>query len=237
MNIMSNKYQPLRGFKYNTFLETEIFSFIENEFLKLTSKYNIKIVTPPLLAKISLFKCLGDTSDVVNKELYSFTQKDGEEVCLVPEYTRIFLEQMAYMNIKNGNFAYIGPCFRYERPQFGRYRSFNQIGLEILGKENYMIDVEIFLFIEEFFKNIYVENYLLEINSIGTLEDRKKYEIILKEYFANFIEKMSSINQYKFERGAFLRMLDSKEDREIIENAPKITDYLSEDSKNRFNKV
>lgn len=234
---MNNKYKPLRGFKYNSFLETEISFFIKNEFIKLTEKYNIKILNPPLLAKTSLFKCLGEASDIVNKELYAFTQKDGEEVCLIPEYTRIFVEQIAYENIKNGNFAYVGPCFRYERPQFGRYRSFNQIGLEIIGKENYMIDVEIFLFIKEFLKNIYIENYSLEINSIGSLEDRKNYEIILKEYFSNFIKDMSITNQNKFERGALLRMLDSKEDREIIENAPKITDYLSEASKNRFNKI
>jgi histidyl-tRNA synthetase len=236
---MNNKYKPLRGFKYNTFLETEIFNFIKNEFVKLATKYNIKFINPPLLAKTSLFKSLGEASDVVNKELYAFTQKDGEEVCLIPECTRIFVEQMAYENIKNGAYGYISSCFRYERPQFGRYRSFNQIGLEFIGKENYMVDVEIFLFINNFLKNIYIEDYIIEINSIGTLEDRKNYQIVLKEYFMKIIDNMSNNSKNKFERGAYLRMLDSKdeEDKIYINNVPKITDYLSEESKNRFNKI
>lgn len=236
---MNNKYKPLRGFKYNNFLETEIFNFIRNEFFKLAEIYNMKIISPPLLAPTKIFKCLGEASDVVNKELYAFTQKDGEEVCLIPEYTRIFLEQMAYFNIKNGAYVYMGPCFRYERPQFGRYRSFNQLGLEIIGKNNYMVDVEVFLFVKEFLKNIYVDNYILEINSIGTIQDRKHYENLLKEYFEPQLNYMSENSKNKFYRGAFLRMLDSKDeaDKIIINKAPKITSFLCEESKNKFNKI
>lgn len=236
---MKKSYNPLRGFRYLSFLESNIFNIITKKLLEILNKNNVQMIHLPILAKTEIFNSLGEASDIVNKELYSFTQKDGENVCLVPEYTRIFVEQIGYMNIKKGKFAYLGPCFRYERPQFGRYRSFYQIGLEVIGENSYMTDVELILFLENFFLSLNIKNYVLNINSIGTIKDRSNYEEVLKKYFKPLLDKLSETSKLKYERGAFLRMLDSKDENDLIyiKNAPKIYDHLCEESKIIFSKI
>jgi histidyl-tRNA synthetase len=236
---MKKSYTPLRGFRYFRFIESNIFNIITEKFLQILKKNNIQMIHLPILAKTEIFDPLGKTSDIVNKELYNFIQKDGENVCLVPEYTRIFVEQVGYFNVKKGKFAYLGPCFRYERPQFGRYRSFYQIGVEVIGETSYMSDVELILFLEEFFHSLNLKDYILNINFIGTIEDRQSYEKTLKEYFTPFLKEMSTVANFKYERGAFLRMLDSKDEKDLffIDKAPKIYESLKEESKNIFNKI
>lgn len=233
------KHGPLRGFKYTTNLECKIFNFIRQQYLDLAQAYHMNFIQPPLVAKTSIFQSLGTASDVVRKELYAFTQKDGEEVCLIPEYTRVFVEQMLHQNTYKGTYACFGPCFRYERPQLGRYRSFHQISIEFIGSYHYMKDVEVICFIRDFLRALQICNYTLWINSIGTAKDRKEYEQELKSYFAPHMDKMSKNAQAKYERGAFLRMLDSKdeEDLKYIEKAPKILDFISDTSKETYNKI
>lgn len=236
---MSKKHAPLRGFKYYTALESQLLHWVRQKFNQLAEAYNIKIVNPPLLAKTSIFQSLGEASDVVKKELYSFTQRDGEEVCLIPEYTRIFVEQMCYENTFHGTFACFGPCFRYERPQLGRYRSFNQISIESIGSNHYMKDIELFCFLRDFLSAIGITDYKIQINSIGTLDDRKKYEQTLKEYFSKHLHKLSDNSKAKFEKKAFLRMLDSKDEEDLIyiNKAPKITDFLCDESMQTFHRI
>jgi histidyl-tRNA synthetase len=236
---MKNKCGPLRGFKYPTSDECQIFNFIREEYFKLVEEYNMKIIQPPILARKEIFVSLGENSDVVRKELYSFTQKDGEEVCLVPEYTRVFVDQMVFDNSFEGAYACFGSCFRYERPQKGRYRSFTQINTEFIGSKYYMKDIELFCFINDLLKKLGVKNYIININSIGTIEDRRKYEKALEEYFSGCLSKLSENSRIKFERKAFLRMLDCKDEEDLVylKASPKITDYLCEESKITYEKI
>lgn len=236
---MSYKHQPIRGFRYLSTRDSTIYNFIRTNYFAMAEEFNIQAIIPPILAYTKLFTSLGESSDIVRKELYSFTQKDGEEVSLVPELTRVIVEQLAHERIYTGSYAAFGPCFRYERPQKGRYRFFNQGSVELFGSNSPMKDLELFLFIHHFFNKIHINDAVLHINSIGTIEDRKRYINILKEYFEPLLDKMSQNSRDKFERGAFLRMLDSKDttDLQYITAAPKITDYLSEDSQQRYNTV
>jgi len=232
-------YNPLRGFKYPTPMEAKIGNFIRNVYYELAQSYNINFLNPPLLAKTKIFQSLGIGSDVVRKELYSFTQKDGEEVCLIPEYTRIFVEQMAHDQTFMGSYGCFGACFRYERPQLGRYRSFTQMSIETIGSSHYMKDIELFCFLRDFFHRISLTNYKIFINSIGTMEDRRIYEGVLENYFQEHLSKMSSNGKAKFERKAFLRMLDSKdpEDLVYILKAPPITQFLCEESQKKYQQI
>ena len=233
------KYKPLRGFKYPTTMESKIWNFIRNIYYLLAQKYNINFLNPPLLAKTNIFQSLGLASDVVRKELYSFSQKDGEEVCLIPEYTRIFVEQMAHDKTFTGSYGCFGACFRYERPQLGRYRSFTQMSIETIGSKSYMKDIELFCFLRDFLDCIHLKDYKIFINSIGSIEDRRRYEGVLEVYFQEHLHKMSDNAKVKFERRAFLRMLDSKEEEDLmyITQAPKITSFLCEESRINYEKI
>jgi histidyl-tRNA synthetase len=232
----NNQFNCLRGFQYISNLECHILYHIQNIFLQLIKNYNMELFQPPILAKTAIFQSLGDTSDIVKKELYNFTQKDGEEVCLIPECTRVFVEQMLQQQKFQGSYGCFSSCFRYERPQLGRYRHFHQISVEVIGSDHYMKDIELFCFLRDFLHILHIKDYTIWINSIGSIEDRKRYEKVLEQYFAPLLKLMSKSNQEKFHRKAFLRMLDSKqlEDINIIKNAPIILNYLCDDSKKQY---
>ena len=241
-NIINKKHQPIRGFRYLSSRESTIYQFIQCLYFQVAVEhFNMKIIVPPLLAPAHLFTSLGQNSDIVRKELYSFIQKDGEEVALVPELTRVIVEQLAHEKIYSGSYVCFGQCFRYERPQKGRYRSFTQGSVELFGTKSYMKDIELFLFIKQFFHKLYIDDAVLHLNFIGTLEDRARYIEALKTYFTNLIlwNKLSNNSKEKFERGAFLRMLDSKNEDDLvyIKEAPRIYDYLSIESQNRYNTI
>ena len=240
---MNNKLQSVRGthdhlpedmYKYNN-----IITKAEN----ITSLYGFKPMATPIFEFSSVFKkTLGESSDIVTKEMYTFNDKGNEEVTLRPEGTAGIVRAI----ISNGlsqempfKAFYHGPMFRYERPQKGRLRQFHQIGIELLGAKSEQADIEIIACADNLIKELDIDkSATLHINSLGNIIERKTYieELIL--YLNDFKNKLSAESQNRFDKNP-LRILDSKSevDIEILKDAPKLINYLETESKDSFNKV
>jgi histidyl-tRNA synthetase len=197
----------------------------------------------PIFEDTSVFtRTLGETSDVVNKEMYTFESKGGESLTLRPEFTagiaRAFISNGLQQNLPLKLFSY-GPLFRYERPQKGRQRQFHQINFECLGIKDFAIDVEMISLAASVLKNLGItKNVTLNINTLGDKISRENYLKALVEYLTKFSEKLSEDSKNRLQKNP-LRILDSKDagDREILQNAPKIQDYLTPEAAEFFNNV
>ena len=217
------------------------FEFITNTADSVFKKYGYSRLITPILEELALFKrSVGDETDVVSKEMYSFTDKGGREVALRPEGTassvRAFLEAKLY-NVQNiTKWYYYGPMYRYEAPQKGRYREFYQTGLECFGVRDPFLDAQIISIACEFLEKLGIKNLTVEINSLGNIESRKKYIADLQKYLIANYEALSENSKVRCYKNP-LRVLDSKEDDEIVANAPKLHDYFDEESKEYFDKV
>ena len=240
---MSNKLQSVRGthdhlpedmYKYNN-----IITKAEN----ISSLYGFKPMATPIFEFSSVFKkTLGESSDIVTKEMYTFKDKGDEEITLRPEGTAGIVRAI----ISNGlsqempfKSFYHGPMFRYERPQKGRLRQFHQIGIELLGTKSEQADIEIIACANNLIKALNIDgSSTLHINSLGNITERKTYIADLLIYLKDFKNKLSISSIDRFEKNP-LRILDSKaeEDIEIVKNAPKLINYLESESKDSFNKV
>ena len=201
-------------------------------------------VRPPVIEHSPVFvRGVGEGSDIVRKEMYTFLDKGGRELTLRPEFTagimRLVVQNKLYAtNELPLKLYYVGPVFRYERPQLGRYRQFNQFGVESIGHNSPINDVEVIVLAYTILCSLGLENVKIKINTLGDEESRNNYRNALKEYFKGHIKNMCGDCQSRFELNP-LRILDCKvaEDRPIIEKAPKIGAYLSESSKQRFDEV
>lgn len=186
----------------------------------------------------------GETSDVVEKEMYDFNDKGGRHIALRPEGTagvvRAYVEDKLYGPevVKPFNVYYLATTFRYERPQAGRQREFHQIGVESFGSSNPLADVETIMLGHDLLAELGVKQYELHINTLGNAQVRKDYHDALVNYFTPLRDKLSDDSKRRLEKNP-LRILDSKapEDREFLPNAPKIVDYLDEDSKANFEAI
>ena len=240
---MNNKLQSVRGthdhlpedmYKYNN-----IITKAEN----ISALYGFKPMATPIFEFSSVFKkTLGESSDIVTKEMYTFKDKGDEEITLRPEGTAGIVRAI----ISNGlsqempfKSFYHGPMFRYERPQKGRLRQFHQIGIELLGTKSEQADIEIIACANNLIKALDIDGSSnLHINSLGNITERKTYIADLLIYLKDFKNKLSISSIDRFEKNP-LRILDSKaeEDIEIVKNAPKLINYLESESKDSFNKV
>jgi histidyl-tRNA synthetase len=240
---MNNKLQSVRGthdhlpedmYKYNN-----IITKAEN----ISALYGFKPMATPIFEFSSVFKkTLGESSDIVTKEMYTFKDKGDEEITLRPEGTAGIVRAI----ISNGlsqempfKSFYHGPMFRYERPQKGRLRQFHQIGIELLGTKSEQADIEIIACANNLIKALNIDgSSTLHINSLGNITERKTYIADLLIYLKDFKNKLSISSIDRFEKNP-LRILDSKaeEDIEIVKNAPKLINYLESESKDSFNKV
>jgi histidyl-tRNA synthetase len=240
---MNNKLQSVRGthdhlpedmYKYNN-----IITKAEN----ISALYGFKPMATPIFEFSSVFKkTLGESSDIVTKEMYTFKDKGDEEITLRPEGTAGIVRAI----ISNGlsqempfKSFYHGPMFRYERPQKGRLRQFHQIGIELLGTKSEQADIEIIACANNLIKALDIDgSSTLHINSLGNITERKTYIADLLIYLKDFKNKLSISSIDRFEKNP-LRILDSKaeEDIEIVKNAPKLINYLESESKDSFNKV
>ncbi|WP_311694971.1 histidine--tRNA ligase [Sneathia sanguinegens] len=233
--------QILKGMKDIHYLDMQKFEFITNTADSVFKKYGYSRLITPILEELALFKrSVGDETDVVSKEMYSFTDKGGREVALRPEGTassvRAFLEAKLY-NVQNiTKWYYYGPMYRYEAPQKGRYREFYQTGLECFGVRDPFLDAQIISIACEFLEKLGIKNLTVEINSLGNIESRKKYIADLQKYLIANYEALSENSKVRCYKNP-LRVLDSKEDDEIVANAPKLHDYFDEESKEYFDKV
>lgn len=218
--------------------------YIEKIIKKLMSNYNYEYFRIPTFEYSEVFhRGVGETTDIVNKETYTFEDRGGRLLTLRPEGTagvvRSFIENKL-TNTTNTPYKvwYYGQMFRYERPQKGRYREFYQFGIEVLKSNNPLLDAEVISIAVNFFKQLGLEKILVNINTIGDIESRKSYNEALLKYLKKHYNKLSNDSKKRYQINP-LRILDSKDktDQLIIENAPIIKDYLNETSINHYEKV
>ena len=194
---------------------------------------------PPMFEDLGVFLRLGESTEVVTKEMYDFEDKGGRRVALRPEQTasvcRAFVEHRPTTPWK---VWYAGPNFRYEKPQQGRYRQFDQVGIEVLGVEDPYLDAEVIALAMEFYKRLGLQKIELSINSLGDMGDRERYAMALSEYFQQHAESLSPESQSTLAKNP-LRVLDSKrgQDQDVISEAPRISDFLSTEASEHFETV
>ena len=214
----SAKWQYVEGFARETF-----------------KKYNYAEIRTPIFEHYEVIsRSVGDTTDIVTKEMYDFYDKGDRHITLRPEGTapvvRSYVENKLFAPEvqKPSKVYYIGPMFRYERPQAGRLRQFHQIGVECFGSSNPATDVETIAMADQFFKEIGIENVVLHLNTLGSTASRTAYRQALIDYLLPMKDQLSKDSQRRLEENP-LRVLDSKEkeDKQAVENAPSILDYYN----------
>ena len=206
---------------------------------------NYREIRTPSFENYNVFsRSSGETSDVVEKEMYDFNDKGGRHIALRPEGTagvvRAYVEDKLYAPeiAKPLNVYYIESTFRYERPQAGRQREFHQIGIESFGSANPLADVETIVLAHDLLAKLGVKNYELHINTLGNAQVRQDYHDALVNYFMPVRDQLSDDSKRRLEKNP-LRILDSKDeqDKKFLPNAPKIVDYLDEESKGNFDQI
>ncbi|WP_433743366.1 histidine--tRNA ligase [Falsibacillus pallidus] len=224
--------------------EVEKWQFIEQKAKELCEKFNYKEIRTPIFEHTELFlRSVGDTTDIVQKEMYSFEDRGGRDITLRPEGTasvaRSYIENKMYGDANQPvKLYYNGPMFRYERPQAGRFRQFVQFGVEALGSQDPAIDAEVISLAMSLYKEAGLKSLKLVINSLGDQESRKAHRDALIKHFEPRISEFCSDCQNRLEKNP-LRILDCKKDRdhELMATAPSILEYLNEESKQYFGKV
>ena len=196
-------------------------------------------VMPPLMEDLGVFQRVGEATDVVTKEMYDFIDRGGRHVSLRPECTasvcRIFAQ---YRPITPWKVFYAGPNFRYEKPQRGRFRQFDQVGIEVLGADDPYLDVEVIALAWEFYQRLGLRQVKLLLNSLGEPDDRARYEASLAQYFNDNLERLSPESQITLTKNP-LRVLDSKRagDAAVLADAPRIAAFYSPEAAAHFEAV
>ena len=209
----------------------------------LMDKYNAKYFETPIFESSELFhRGVGETTDIVSKETYDFKDRGDRNLTLRPEGTagivRCFIENKLYAESLPLKAWYLGPMFRYERPQAGRYREFYQFGFEAFGSADPMMDAEVIGIACNLFKILGLKGVSVNVNTLGDKESRENYRQALLDYFKPYLNDLCEDCQRRYEKNP-LRILDCKVDgdKDIMKSAPKMTDYLNEESKKHFEKV
>ena len=218
-------------------------NYIEGKIRDLCRRYGYEEIRTPMFEHTELFhRSIGEGTDVVDKEMYTFTDRGGRSITLRPENTasavRAYLENKLYGAQDLVKLFYIGSMFRYDRPQAGRMREFHQFGIEALGSENPAVDAEVILVAMDFLSSLGLQDLSLSLNSVGCPECRATYRKALQDYFRPHLGELCEDCNDRFER-APLRILDCKKDADkpFLADAPKITDYLCAECKAHFERV
>ena len=235
INIVKGTKDILPGESYK-------WQFVEDKFMKQAASYGFKEIRTPLIEHTELFKRgIGDTTDVVNKEMYTFEIAD-RSLSLKPEGTasvvRSFIESKLYADIVPAKYYYITSCYRYEKMQKGRQREFHQFGIEVFGSNKMSADAEIIAFADQFLRSLGINDLQLRINSIGCPTCRAEYRKALQDFFRPNLEELCDTCKERFEKNP-MRILDCKNPRckELGEGAPNILDYLCDDCRNDFDEL
>lgn len=217
--------------------------FVEDIMRKQAASYGFKEIRTPVFEHTELFnRSVGDTTDVVQKEMYTFTTKGGESVTLRPEGTAGAARAMLEHGIYNDGYPikayYLTSCYRYEKPQKGRQREFHQFGMEVYGAQSYFADAEVICAANSIFDRLGVKNLKLELNSIGCPNCRPKYHHALKEYFQSYQDQLCETCLSRLEKNP-MRILDCKSPvcSEIAKKAPTVLDYICSDCQEHFDGV
>lgn len=216
------------------------FQYIEREFYELCRRYGFREVRTPMFESTELFnRGVGETTDIVQKEMYTFEDLGHRSITLKPEGTspavRAFIESHDYAEMQPTKYYYDTPCFRYERPQAGRLREFHQFGVENFGTPDMMADAEVIALASDFIRKVGIEDVELRINSVGCRECRTVYRKALQDYLRPYYEELSETSKDRFETNP-MRIIDSKDphDQEVAAGAPYMLDYLCDDCKAAF---
>jgi len=216
--------------------------FVESKIKQIMNAYAFREIRTPLIERTELFqRTIGENTDVVTKEMYSFTDRKDQSLTLRPEATagviRAGIEHSLFYNQTQKLWS-MGPMYRYERPQKGRYRQFHQINMEAFGYEGSAIDLEIILMTSRIWKTLNIEALQLEINSLGTPASRQAFRQVLVEYFTDHKNNLDDDSVARLETNP-MRIMDSKNPdmKDLIAAAPKITDYLDSESKEHFSSL
>ncbi len=219
------------------------YNYVEEVVKTFANLYNYDYIRTPIFESRELFhRGVGETTDIVTKETYDFQDKKGRDLTLRPEGTagvvRSYIENKLYGSNDLTKLYYFGTMYRYERPQAGRNREFTQFGMEVLGSNDPSVDAEIISLPVRIFEALGIKNLKVKINSLGDKESRENYSKALTSYLEPHLKDLCSDCEARFKKNP-LRILDCKVDgeNEVIKNAPKVIDYLNEESKERFNKV
>lgn len=209
----------------------------------LADYYGFQQVDTPIMEDIQIYeKSTGTSSDIVEKEMYVLKTKGGDTLCLRPEFTpgivRAYLQNGMFMQPKPVKIFSVGPLFRYEKPQAGRYRQFHQFNFEMFGSKDPALDAEMIQIFCAILEELKIKNIIVEINNIGCTQCRPYFRKTLVKYLKSKESLLSSESRERLKKNP-LRILDSKDerDREVIAQAPQIVDYLCEDCHNHFKKV
>lgn len=223
--------------------ESHNWQFVEGKMLEVASLYGFKEIRVPVFEHTEVFlRSVGDTTDVVQKEMYTFDDKGGRSITLRPELTAGVIRSAIEKGIVNGalpaKVCYIGGCYRYEKPQAGRLREFHQFGVECMGAKEPSADAEVIALGKQVLSSVGIEKISLEINSIGCPECRKEYHKALKEYFSANIDDLCGTCKERLDRNP-MRILDCKSPvcSGIAEKAPVVLDYLCDDCREHFEQV
>ena len=240
--MSKNTPKPIRGTQDIFGADAEAFAHVVETFERVRKLYRFRRIEMPVFEKTEVFaRSLGETTDVVSKEMYSFEDRGGDSLTLRPEFTagiaRAFLTNgwQQHAPLKVGTH---GPLFRYERPQKGRYRQFHQIDAEIIGAAEPQADVELLAMADQLLKELGIDDVTLHLNTLGDGESREAWRAALVDYFRAVKDQLSEDSQDRLEKNP-LRILDSKDrkDRPFLADAPKIDEFLSEDARAFFDAV
>ena len=229
----------------NDFLpgESEKWQYIEQLCRQVCAEYGYREIRLPIFEHTEVYlRSVGETSDIVEKEMYSFEDKGLTHVTLRPEGTagtvRAFLENRLYADPQPTKLYYMGPMFRYDKPQAGRYRQFNQFGIEVFGADHASIDAEVITLAVEIFKRLGLTGLSVKINTVGCAECRPKHMEELKTYFRQYEDKLCDTCRDRLERNP-LRILDCKEDgcKEVAKGAPTTIEAACDSCSTHFNQL
>lgn len=236
-------YQKMKGTLDYLGDDSLKYRYVVDKIFKIIKGFGFSEIITPIFEATEVFvRSAGEASDIVTKEMYTFIDKGERSITLRPEGTaslvRCFIENKLYATPGIKKYFYFGPMFRYERPQKGRYRQFNQFGVEVYGDSSPYLDTDVILSAYRILSSLGIKGIKLKINTIGDFKSREAYSNALKEYFKDKLDDLCDDCKNRYNKNP-MRILDCKvdKDNEILLNAPKIKDYLTDEAKDYFKKT
>lgn len=222
---------------------SDLWQYVERIIRELSAEYGYREIRTPIYELTGLFdRGIGDTSDIVTKEMFTFQDKGGRSITLRPEGTAAVMRSIIENRLINQSnvhkLFYIGPMFRYERPQSGRYRQHHQFGIEAIGNGTPEQDAEVIDILCQLYKRLGLKNLKVHVNTVGDVESRLNFKAALLEYLRPHFNQLSEDSKTRFEKNP-LRILDSKDpkDKELVKGAPSILSHLTTEAKDHFQKL
>lgn len=224
-------------------IEIPRWNYLEEIVKKIFSQFNYREIRTPIFELTQLFaRGIGEATDIVSKEMYTFLDRSGDSLTLRPELTasvvRAFVEHSLDKKQGLNKLFYVGPMFRQERPQAGRFRQFHQFGAEALGSHDALLDAEMIIMAYDIIAKLGLKNLEVKINSLGIPAAREEYKTVLRDYLNQHLDKLSEESKKRLELN-ILRIFDSKDERDksVMKAAPLLIDYLDSESIDHFEKV